>query len=148
MRIILKTKVQGNYKQVFQAFDIKLFKKLKPPFLGLNIIRFDGCKKFDEVHLVTNFFSFKQKWISVITDNGTGKNKMFFTDEGKLLPVPLTYWKHKHIIENSIDSSIIIDDISYNTVSKITDILIYPFLFLLFLLRKPVYKSYFKNSDQ
>ncbi len=147
MRILIRTKVNGDYRKVFQAFDIKLFMKLKPPLVGLKVVRFDGCKKNDEVHIVTNILGIKQKWISLITDQQYSEQDIYFIDEGVLLPKPLKYWKHKHIIEKSIDSSIIIDDICYTTGSKIIDFLLFPALFLQFYFRKPVYKSYFSKLN-
>ena len=145
MRILIKTKVEQDFRKVFQAFDIKLFMKLKPPLIGLKVVRFDGCKKNDEVHIVTNIFGFRQKWISLITEQYAGENEIYFIDEGVLLPKPLKYWKHKHIIEKYIDSSIIIDDICYSSGSKFVDFLMFPALFLQFFYRKPVYKSFFAN---
>lgn len=145
MRIIIKTKVQQEFKKVFQAFDINLFMKLKPPLVSLNVIRFDGCQKGNEVHIEVKILWMKQKWISLITDQQSNENKIYFIDEGVLLPKPLKYWKHKHIIEKSIDSSIIIDDICYNTNNILLDFLLFPALFLQFYFRKPVYKSYFSK---
>jgi ligand-binding SRPBCC domain-containing protein len=145
MRIIIKTKVQQDFKKVFQAFDIKLFMKLKPPLVSLNVIRFDGCQKSNEVHIEVKILWMKQKWISLITEQQSNENEIFFIDEGVLLPKPLKYWKHKHIIEKSIDSSIIIDDICYSTNNILLDFLLFPALFLQFYFRKPVYKSYFSK---
>ncbi len=145
MHIKLSTKVNKNYREVFQAFDINLFMKLKPPLVSLNVIRFDGCKTGDEVHLETGILGSKQKWISKITDNYSGYDCKYFIDEGLLLPNPLKYWKHKHIIENCVDSSVIIDDICYKTGNIFMDFLIFPAFFLQFLYRKPVYKRYFNK---
>ena len=78
MRILIKTKVEQDFRKVFQAFDIKLFMKLKPPLIGLKVVRFDGCKKNDEVHIVTNIFGFRQKWISLITEQYAGENEIYF----------------------------------------------------------------------
>lgn len=144
MRIILKTRVNKNFRDVFQAFDIKLFMKLKPPFTGLIVNRFDGCKKGDIVDISVSIPGVKQNWISEIIDNNMTENEAYFTDEGKKLPFPLKKWHHLHKIEKSIDSSIIIDDISYKTGRYIIDLAIYPFLYLMFYCRKPVYRKYFK----
>ena len=145
MRIIIKTKVEQDFKKVFQAFDINLFMKLKPPLVSLDVIRFDGCQKGNEVHIEVKLLWMKQKWISLITEQQSNENKIYFIDEGVLLPKPLKYWKHKHIIDKSIDSSIIIDDICYNTNNILLDFLLFPALFLQFYFRKPVYKSYFSK---
>lgn len=145
MRVKIQTKVEKNYSEVFQGFDIHLFMKLKPPFTGLNVIRFDGCKAGDIVHVEVNFLGFKKEWISEITENAEKTNEIYFIDEGTVLPKPLRYWKHKHVIQKSIDSSVIIDDISYSTKSKILDFMLFPLIFLQFFYRKPVYKSYFRK---
>ena len=145
MRVKIQTKVEKNYSEVFQGFDIHLFMKLKPPLVGLNVIRFDGCKAGDIIHVVINFPGIKKEWISEITENAENSNEKYFVDEGKVLPKPLRYWKHRHVIQKSIDSSVIIDDISYSTKSKILDFMLFPLIFLQFFYRKPVYKSYFRK---
>ncbi len=145
MRITIKTRVEQDYRKVFQAFDIHLFMKLKPPLIGLNVLRFDGCKKGDEVHVEINILGFKQKWIALVTSQGEDEKEIFFIDEGVLLPKPLKYWKHTHKIENSIDSSIIIDDICYKSGNKIVDFLLFPAFFIQFYFRKPVYRSFFSK---
>lgn len=147
MRILIKTKVAPNYRKVFQGFDINLFMKLKPPFIGLKIMRFDGCAKGDVVQVQISIIGFKQIWTSVITDQVQNENKIYFIDKGTVLPKPLKYWKHKHIIEKSVDSSIIIDDITYQTGSVFMDFLLFPAFFMQFFYRKPVYKSYFSKLN-
>lgn len=145
MRVKIQTKVEKNYSEVFQGFDIHLFMKLKPPFMSLNVLRFDGCKTGDIVHVEINIIGMKKTWISEITGNGENSEEIYFVDEGKVLPSPLRYWKHRHVIQKSIDSSLIIDDISYSTNSKILDFLMFPLIFSQFYIRKPVYKSYFRK---
>ncbi|HWA06052.1 MAG TPA: hypothetical protein VG961_05855, partial [Ignavibacteria bacterium] len=129
----------------FQAFDINLFMKLKPPLIGLKVKRFDGCAKGDIVQVEISLFGFKQNWTSLITEQVQNEKEIYFVDEGTLLPKPLKYWKHKHIIENSVDSSIIIDDITYRSGSIVVDFLLFPAFFLQFFYRKPVYRSYFSK---
>ncbi len=145
MNIIIKTKVGLDYKTVFSKFDVYLFKALKPPLVGLRVIRFDGCEPGNEVHVEINTFGWKQEWKALIIEKSETKNEIYFTDEGLQLPSPLKKWRHKHIIEKFIDSTIIIDNIAYNTNSIFLDILLYPLMFMQFFLRKGVYKSYFKK---
>lgn len=144
MRILFKTRVKKNYRQVFQAFDIDLFMKLKAPFTSLIINRFESCKTGDVVDISVNMFGIKNHWISEITEHKITESEAYFIDEGKKLPSPLKIWKHLHKIEKSIDSSIIIDDITYVTTSKIMDFLLFPVIFSMFYYRKPIYKKQFK----
>ena len=145
MRITIKTRVEQEYRKVFQAFDFNLFMKLKPPLVGLDVIRFDGSLPGNIVHVVVNILGLKQEWISEITERNENIDECYFVDEGTLLPRPLEYWKHRHIIKKSIDSSIIIDDICYKSGNVLVDFLLFPAFFMQFFLRKHVYKSYFRN---
>lgn len=144
MNILIKTLVTAEFEQVHPAFDEQLFEALAPPLLPVKLIRFDGSKKGDEVHLK---FPLNMKWISVITDNQLDKNKMSFIDEGKKLPFPLTFWKHEHLVLRNNNQTEIVDNIHYQTRHKVLDWLMYPLLYIQFLYRKPVYKKYFHKKN-
>jgi ligand-binding SRPBCC domain-containing protein len=141
MKIIIRTRIEKNYQLIFSKFNLKLFQALKPPFAKLSVVRFDGCKPGDEVHLNINFFGLEQKWISHITRDFRGDYEIYFIDEGATLPPPLKKWKHTHRVQKINElASFVIDDIEYSGGSKLIDLLIYPGLYLLFLCRVPVYK--------
>lgn len=144
MRICIKTKVNQDYKKVFSGFNQSLFLKLNPPFPPVKLLKFDGCKKDNKVILRLNFIFFKQTWESLITKDEENNQEIYFIDEGIKLPFFLKYWKHKHIIQNSNTSSLIIDDITFKTPFIILNYLMYPLLYLQFLYRKPIYKKVFK----
>jgi ligand-binding SRPBCC domain-containing protein len=149
MNIRIVTNIGKNKKEnVFAGFNRKLFLQLAPPFPKLNLIRFDGCVKGNEVHLETDFILFKQKWISLIVENRTEENEIYFIDEGTTIPFPLKAWQHKHIVRQNGISVEIEDNITYSTKNKVADILLYLPLYLLFLYRKPVYKKFFKLEFQ
>lgn len=139
------TRVPGNHKDIIKKFDRQLFEALAPPIGKLNIKEFTGSKKGDVVHL--EFESpIKATWISDITSDYQDDTVSYFVDEGRVLPSPLTKWKHKHIIKDiDGDSSLIIDDIYFEAGNKLLSLLIYPFLYLSFYPRRFVYKKYFKN---
>lgn len=97
MNLQLRTKVDGNYKDIMRQFDRKLFEALKPSHADMEIIQFTGSEKGDKVHL--RFHSpIKADWISHITDHGENESESFFIDEGVKLPFPISYWRHKHIV--------------------------------------------------
>lgn len=144
MRLVIKTKVRTPLKNVFERFDLDLFKALKPPLVGLEVERFDGCQPKDEVHLLMNTFGLKQKWVSHITETRESENEIFFIDVGVTLPPPLKYWRHKHqMIKIDELQTMIIDDITFQSYSKILDPFMYPIFWVMFSLRGPVYKDYF-----
>ncbi|MCR9288740.1 MAG: hypothetical protein NXI23_15295 [Bacteroidetes bacterium] len=145
MNIEIKTKVNGNYKDIMRQFDKKLFEALKPSHADMKIIVFTGSKKGDKVHL--RFHSpIKADWISHITDDGENEKESFFIDEGLKLPFPMSYWKHKHIVRKITDStSYIIDDITFKGPVFFLSWLLYPAIYLGFYPRKKIYKKYFSK---
>jgi ligand-binding SRPBCC domain-containing protein len=145
MKIKISTKVEQDYNTVFSRFDLALFRKLKPPLVGMRVERFDGCLKGDEVHVEINTLGWKQKWKALITDNNEDEHEIYFVDEGLQLPKPLKKWRHEHKIAKFIDNSIIIDNIAYNTGFTLLDLMLYPMIYLQFFSRKRVYKSYFRK---
>jgi ligand-binding SRPBCC domain-containing protein len=145
MKIIIQTPVNQSIEQVWKKFDETLFTQLAPPFPPVNLLRFDGSEKGNEVHLELNLFVFKQLWISLITENKKTEHEIYFIDEGIKLPFFLSFWRHRHRIIEAIDTkketqSIIIDEIEFESPFGF---LIYPVLYLQFLYRRPIYRKIF-----
>jgi len=143
MRIQLKTEVAGNYLDVMKRFDRHLFEALKPKGAKMEIVEFTGSEKGDRVHI--RFLKpLKAEWISVITDHGHNEKEAYFVDEGKTLPFPLKYWKHRHIVQKiSEDRSLIIDDMTFKGRNFLFTLFLYPAIFVGFYPRKKIYKAYF-----
>lgn len=148
MKLTLRTKVKGNYKNIMSRFDLKLFEALKPPGVKMEVIKFTGSKKGDVVELEF-LFPLKSKWISDITADDIDEQQAYFIDEGRVLPFPLRHWQHKHIVEKiDEDHSWIIDDINFSTGFKFIDPLLYLPLLISFYPRKKIYRSYFVKGEQ
>lgn len=146
MKFKIATRVNSNYKSVYNNFNESLFSKLSPPFPILEIKLFEGSQKNNKVHVSLNFILFKQDWISLITEDYSDLEEIFFIDKGIKLPFFLKFWKHKHrILSINHEKSYIIDEIEYKTFNKFFDYLFLPIMYLQFFYRKPVYKSFFKN---
>ncbi|MFN8344731.1 MAG: hypothetical protein U0X91_06995 [Spirosomataceae bacterium] len=146
MKLIIKTNVGQSYKQVWEGFTEALFRKLNPPFPPVRILRFDGCHKGDAVELELNFWVFRQRWKSLITEQQTTDTEIFFLDEGVKLPFFLTFWRHQHRILKEGDKAVIADEIEFRTPFRWTDYLMYPLLWAQFMYRKPVYRQEFNGS--
>lgn len=147
MHLRIESPVDTPLASVKMGFTRELFLRLNPPFPPVKLLRFDGCEKGDEVGLELNFILFKQKWISDITDSGEKEGQWFFLDEGRKLPFFLRSWKHQHVVQSvSKSESKIIDDIHFTTGTLLTDLLLFPALYVQFLYRKPIYKKYFKAT--
>jgi ligand-binding SRPBCC domain-containing protein len=144
MNIKLITSVKKDYKSVFEGFDEKLFLELAPVFPKVNLLHFGGCKKGDEVHLELDALLFKQRWDALIIEQGELENEIYFIDKGTRLPFFLITWQHRHrIVGKPNGTSEIIDDFDFTTPFFLFDYLIYPFLYLQFAARKPIYQRIF-----
>jgi ligand-binding SRPBCC domain-containing protein len=143
--IRFSTNVKQGFQRVVNGFDRELFTALKPPLLQLKVMRFDGCKKGDRVELFMKIGPVKQLWHSLITEDQATNEYWYFIDKGVLLPYPLTYWKHKHAVIAIDGRSKIIDEIKFKTGFILTDIIMYPIIFSMFWLRKPIYRRYFSH---
>jgi ligand-binding SRPBCC domain-containing protein len=142
----LTTFVEQNYIQVAQQFDQNLFQKLLPPFPKVKVLRYDGSRTGDEVHVEMNFLLFKQVWKSLITENWKQNGQIYFVDEGTQLPFFLKYWRHRHVIQQEATGSRIIDDVTFRSPFRLLDFFLYPVMYLQFALRKPLYRKYFAQS--
>ncbi|MGH1366304.1 MAG: SRPBCC family protein [Calditrichia bacterium] len=146
MRIRITTTVEQSVSEVFSGFTEELFLALNPPGIPVELLRFDGCIKGDEVHLKLKFPGFPQLWVSEIVDSGNSDDEIYFIDEGRTLPFFLSYWRHQHRIVRKGSGSTIIDDITFRGKFPFVSILLYPALYLQFLYRKPVYGRLFKKN--
>lgn len=146
MHLLLRTKVNQPLPSVWKGFDRTLFDQLSPPFPPVDVVRFDGCAQGDVVHLRLNFLVFRQDWISLITEQKTTNEEIYFIDQGTQLPFFLTHWHHRHrLVRDSPDSTLIIDDITFKTPFWFTDYLMYPLMWLQFAYRKPIYRRVFHS---
>lgn len=137
MKIIISTPINRNFKEVFARFNLKLFEALKPPLIKLVVERFDGCNKGDEVHLKVA----GQRWVSHITDYLENEDEIYFIDRGVIIPPPLKDWLHIHRIERTgTNSCNVIDDIEYSSGHALLDRIIFPVIYVMFKMRRPIYK--------
>jgi ligand-binding SRPBCC domain-containing protein len=142
VNIVVETQIEKNFRDIFSHFDEKLFKKLKPPFVKLQVERFDGCKAGDEVHLKISALPFKtDRWVSHIVESRHSDDEIYFIDIGAIIPFPLKSWKHTHrIVRINESRSLVIDDIEFTSGNIQIDKILYPFFLAMFKFRRPVYK--------
>lgn len=143
MRVVLRTKVSGNYKDIIKKFDRDLFLALAPKMAKIKLEKFTGSKTGDVVHI--RFLSpIKANWISDIVDHGEDEKKAFFVDRARVIPFPFGTWEHHHIIERIDENhSYIIDDMRFKGKNYLFSLILYPAVFFGFLPRKRIYKKYF-----
>ncbi|MEQ9365215.1 MAG: hypothetical protein RIF32_13285 [Leptospirales bacterium] len=143
MKLTIDTPVAGDYLTVFAGFTKDLFVELTPPGVPVELLRFDGSKTGNEVHLELSFPGFKQKWISEITSDACDDEECYFIDEGRTLPFFLSHWRHAHRIRKDGEGARIIDDIEFRCPIPGMALFVYPVLFRQFRARGPVYQRIF-----
>jgi ligand-binding SRPBCC domain-containing protein len=142
MRIELLTRIPNRtISETFNKFDGALFLKLAPPLPISKLIRFDGCKTNDVVALKIRIFFKWHLWESQIISNVHTESEINFVDEGRILPFFLSSWKHRHRIVKENNDVLIIDDIEFFAHNKVITLLSFPILYLMFAMRKPIYRK-------
>ncbi|RYU78626.1 SRPBCC family protein [Hymenobacter persicinus] len=149
MLLTLRTPVAQPPAQVMAGFTRELFLALAPPFPRFSLRRFDGCRRGDQVEIELVTGPLRQRWTSLITDHGQRPDGThYFVDEGQVLPAPLRYWRHRHLIEPGPGGgSVIVDAIEFRTASVLLDALLYPAMWAQFAYRKPIYRRYFGRPE-
>ena len=144
MKLRFEAKVNKSLGFVKNSFNENLFLSLKPPLMQLKLLRFDGCRAGDQVHLKMGAFGILQNWISVITSDHENEKEWQFVDEGTAIPWPLLHWKHVHrVIALSAEETLIVDDIEYKGVNPLMTALMYPSLWMSFSIRPRIYLKIF-----
>lgn len=147
MKLYFETTVAASYETVRENFNEKLFSSLKPPGIGFGIKRFDGVKKGDEIHLEIQLPSLlSSRWVSVVTHEEGNAKVWSFVDEGKVLPWPLSRWRHAHwVVKLNEKHSRIIDDITFECSPGFLGPVVRPILWTVFAVRPGLYKKFFKD---
>ena len=153
MRLSFTTTVGQSYHDVVAGFTLELFQKLTPTFPPVKVVRYDGCKKGDEVHIemVVPVLNRTELWVSRITKAGeitshdVFADEWFFIDEGVKLPFFLTAWRHVHrVVKGENGGAVIIDDIEYRAPWYLL-FGVHLVLSAQFAARQPIYQEYFKR---
>ncbi len=145
MKFTIKTIVEQSFPEADKNFSEAFLIKLNPQFPPFRVLRFDGIKKSAEIHIELNFGLFKQSWEYAITDKKENDNEWSFVDEGTKTPFFLKYWHHNYQMLNAGETMIVSDTVTFKTPFFLLDYIMYPWLYIHFLYRKPIYKKRFKK---
>ena len=145
MKLIFNTPIALPFEKVRDQFNIELFNFISPTLIPFKHHRFDGCKKGDEFHFEVGFQGVTQDWVGHVTFEETNDKGWSFIDEGKVLPWPLSHWKHHHRVDKVSDTEcMIVDDIEYECSPAMMAPVIAPVLWAIFAIRPYRYKKFFK----
>ena len=141
MQITISTEVKQCPEKVYAKFDKNLFLALKPPLMPMRLLRFDNC---EQGAIVTVKLFGMLTWESLVTYNHKSTQEIIFIDEGQQLPFFLSTWQHQHrLMRTKTEGTLITDSIDYQCPFPFLTYLLYPFFYLQFWYRRPIYKRYF-----
>lgn len=144
-KFTVKTSIPLPMQDVIAGFTKDLFIFITPPFLEIEIDRYDGHKLGDRIEFKISTLGLMQSWISEIVESDRSEREYFFVDEGLELPEPFTFWRHTHrIIKVDELNSEIIDDIQFKCQNIPSELIALPLLKGSFLYRRPLYKRFYK----
>ena len=142
MQFTFITHVDANIDEVSRKFNKELLLKLNPPFIKMNLLRYDGQHTGNQLSFQIGIGPMKQQWDGIITAHRYTKKDWLFRDEGLKLPHPLKTWKHTHALKSNGKQTMIIDRLKFEGLNPFfTAMLCLPFI-LMFWMRKPLYKKH------
>lgn len=162
-RIEVLSHVTEKLEVVRENFNQELFSSLAPPFVPMQVLRFDGITKGSifEIDMIGGLlpkgfldklpvkipFKLGSTWKGEVVDAGETQDGFFFIDEALELPFPLSKWRHLHrILPNPQQGGTdILDQIEFSCVHPLLEIPAYSALLPLFVYRKKSYQDYFNR---
>lgn len=148
MKLLLHTTVAQSPARVMAGFTRELFLALAPPFPRMQLRRYDGSRRGDLVEIELNTLVKKMPWTSLITDDGVlPDGTHYFVDEGQVLPPPLRFWRHRHLLRPAASGgTVIVEDLEYRTRFDWLDALLRPAMWAMLAWRKPIYRRWFQKE--
>ena len=134
-----------NIEKVIDSFHKRDFINFLISFQPVKIIKWDGIENNLSAHL--KFWLFKWHSFIVIHKNYIRTdNSLSFIDKGITLPLGITEWNHLHKVEYSNNKIVISDSIEFKHRFYIFEFMLYPILISPIIMRKFLYKIYFKKN--
>ncbi len=137
--IVITTTVNTHVEKILSSFSKETMQEATPPFINLEVTRFDGNDKGDRTQLITSICGHYQSWAIEVKTKKVYEDRTIIITEGVELPFPFTSWFHTyHLKKVSTNKTKIYDNIKYSTGNFIFDLLMYPIVYLVMYYRKPV----------
>jgi ligand-binding SRPBCC domain-containing protein len=136
------TRVSAQRTQVADQFNQELLLKLKPPLVTMQLLRYDGQHRGDELMFDVGIGKLTQKWHGAITQHRYTEKDWLFRDEGITLPHPLKRWKHTHALKPSKQGTLVIDRVQFSGKNPVYTLLLWLPIAMMFWMRKPAYQRW------
>ena len=148
MTLYFKTELPDvPLETVKKHFSRDLLESLLPAWPKAKILRYDGDKQGDEIHVQLAMPWGKHLWVTHVIASTQSPDEYSFIDESYTPPPPLSYWHHTHTLQATPDKkgTFIIDSIECKTKPYFLAFFMKWVLTTQFKARDPQYKAYFNN---
>lgn len=133
-----------NMKKVVESFhDIKIVKFLTL-FQPIKIIEWSGIENKKVAHFKLWFLGW-QNFKVEHSDYKLDDDGLYFIDNGILLPLGLSFWRHEHIVRSDGEDVIIEDRLAIKHKSAILGVLLFPMLIFPIVIRKFLYNIFYRR---
>ncbi|MFG1492247.1 hypothetical protein ABMA75_01685 [Halobacteriovorax sp. ZH4_bin.1] len=137
--LVINTIVNASVDEILNNFNADTMQEATPPFINLEVPRFDGNSVSDQTHLITSICGHYQSWVIEVTQKKETSDGIIIRTEAIETPFPFTMWIHTyHIRDIGNDQTKITDNIKYKTENFAFDLLIYPIIYFIMYYRKPI----------
>jgi ligand-binding SRPBCC domain-containing protein len=141
MHFKISTRIATPFRQEMKGMTKERLLQLNPKFPPYEIVRFDGIYQGAEVHIVLHLAGRKEHWEYLISEVKDTEDSWSFVDESRKQPFFLRSWKHRYTICGDATYTKVTDQLEFRARFFLLDLLLYPWLYLHFLYRKPVYRK-------
>lgn len=137
--LVINTIVNASVEEILANFNADTMQEATPPFINLEVTRFDGNQVSDQTHLITSVCGHYQSWKIEVTQTKKTNDGIIIRTQANELPFPFTIWIHTyHIRSLGNGTTKITDNIKFKTENFIFDLICYPIIYFIMYYRKPV----------
>ena len=131
-------------KSSFHRIDFVRFLTYLQP---VKILEWSGIKNGCVAYFKLWFFGWKKLKV-IHKDYINNESHLKFVDQGLELPFGLSFWHHTHIVENNKKYITITDNLIFSHNNYIIGLMIYPMMIAPIVLRRFLYKMYFRKNSK
>lgn len=147
MRFTVRTAVLPPPEEVFPVFGEAAFvESVAPRFMRLQVLKI-GLALGDEIDIRMRAIV-PISWVSTIVSEQRGEEAIWFADRSSdVMPWPLSKWEHHHgFVRSPPGGTVIVDAPRFEVKPRLLAPIVFPLLYLSFLLRRRPYRRRFGRA--
>ena len=148
MHLKFENTVLYPYEFVVSHIGREMFVALNPPWSSMELLKFDGTKVSDEVHLNLKLGFVSVPWVSKIVQSELNDIEFNFIDIGvKMLPGMKSWHHHHHFRKVGENKTLIVDDVNFESGNYFLDVFYRNIIKVQFYYRKYAYSNFLKSCQ-